>query len=597
MKSLRHIVLIVLFAALAAVEIAHGLYRLDALHERHRDGLIESIEREHQELATSVRRRLEDIDEHAVFLASMPLAREVARQRGENTAVRRDLESYLLPFLLAFRDVDRIRLLTREGLELVRCERIGKRGRWASALPISRLTRAPDATVVGLAAGLAASDRGTVGAEEQDVAHTTLLVDSERVEVPESERQVIHYVTNVHDRGRQIGIVALTVYASPLLAEVRDFAPLAGTTTFLVDADGSYLAHPERAVERGGATPGNALRDFPDALLPSSDGGETISDATRTLRSTVVSAAPRWSLVTVVPETAFDSASAPSQSEHAWVVGSVVIVTLILLVAAISFVRLSIRELRVQEAERQKDLERQLEISERLSSLGLLTAGVAHEINNPLEGIGNYLALLEKASLPTEKRMRYLKLLREGFDRIRDIVRDLQDTARPTIGDGTADLADVVDQALKLALYDKKLKHVSVEIVGLELPVVVRGDAGRLQQVLLNLVLNAGRAVDGSGRVTIRARRSFADGARWVEVSVEDDGPGIPAQNLGKIFDPFFTTTEGTGIGLSISFSIARAHGGTLTASNGPEGGACLTLRLPAAADDFDHDQGAREER
>jgi signal transduction histidine kinase len=577
-KSLRHVFLVLFFAALAAIEITHGLYRLNTLHERHRERIIESVEREHAELARLLRQRLEGQREHAAFLATMPLVRAVASARGTDPAIRKQLESHLLPFLLAFRGIDRIRVLTPDGIELVRCERIGKGGRWASALPPPRLSKTPDRAIVELAQGL----------EPAQVARTTLLVDEQRVEVPASERQVIHYATGIREHGETTGILVLTVYASPILRQVRRFAPLAGTESCLVDADGSYLAHASRELERGDANPGNVLRDFRTSapLLEASSASTPVDGGT--LYAARISEAPSWSFLTHLPDDVVESASGHLSGEHAWVIGSVSVVTLALLVAAIFFVRLSIRELKLQEARRQKELERQLEISERLGSLGLVTAGVAHEINNPLEGIGNYLALLEKASLPTEKRMRYLRLLREGFHRIRDIVRDLQDTARPAVSDGTAHLDEVVDQALKLAMYDKKFKNVRVERDGLDRRLSVEGDAGRLQQVVLNLLLNSGRALDGEGTVWICAGDGEAsrDDSRWVKVRVEDDGPGIPPENLGKIFDPFFTTTGGTGLGLAISFSIASAHGGTLTATNRPEGGACFTMCLPVARAD-----------
>ena len=575
MKSLRNVLLVLFFAALAAIEIAHGLYRLNTLHERHRERILESIERQHGELARALRRRLDGQREHAAYLAKMPLVRSVARTKGDDDDARRELESHLLPFLLAFRGIDRIRVLAADGVELVRCERIGKGGRWASALPPPRLSTTPDHTVVELARRL----------EPGEVARTTLLVDEERVEVPESERQVIHYATHIRDRQETTGTLVLTVYASPILRRVRRFAPLTGTQSCLVDADGSYLAHVSRKLERGSASAGSALRDFAEAAPLLASPATSTPVAGGTLYAVRISETPQWSLLTHLPDDVVESASGQLRGEYAWVVGSVSLVTLALLIAAIFFVRLSIRELRLQEARRQKELERQLEISERLGSLGLVTAGVAHEINNPLEGIGNYLALLEQASLPAEKRMRYLRLLREGLHRIRDIVRDLQDTARPTVGDGTANLHDVVEQALKLAMYDNKFKNVRVQQDGLDRGLVVEGDAGRLQQVILNLLLNCGRAVAGEGTVWIRARHAGPEpgGSRQVEVSVEDDGPGIPPANLSKIFDPFFTTTEGTGLGLAISFSIISAHGGTLTATNRPEGGACFTLRLEAA--------------
>ncbi len=248
----------------------------------------------------------------------------------------------------------------------------------------------------------------------------------------------------------------------------------------------------------------------------------------------------------------------------------------------------------LRDVTREKEMERQLAVHERLSSIGLLTAGVAHEINNPLEGIGNYLALLEKPDLAPEDRARYLGLVRHGFERVRDIVGQLLRFARPRDGTGSADLTGVVRRALELVRYTDRFKPIEVELVGLDRPLVVVGDAGRLEQLVFNLLLNAAQAMDGHGQVTITARteRGGEHGERELVLVVEDSGPGIAPEHLGRLFDPFFTTSGGTGLGLSVSYGIARAHGGTLTAENrppradadGPEG-ARFVLRLPCPED------------
>src|SRR4029079_8510903 len=131
---------------------------------------------------------------------------------------------------------------------------------------------------------------------------------------------------------------------------------------------------------------------------------------------------------------------------------------------------------------KEKEMERQLQIRERLSSIGLLTAGVAHEINNPLEGIGNYIALLEKKDLDERDRQRYLELVRHGFARIADLVRAVLRFARPAAGEGTADLSGVVDRALKLVAYTDPFKGITVAREVLDASIVVVGDPGRLEQ-------------------------------------------------------------------------------------------------------------------
>ncbi|MBI5363456.1 MAG: hypothetical protein HZA53_09790 [Planctomycetes bacterium] len=244
-------------------------------------------------------------------------------------------------------------------------------------------------------------------------------------------------------------------------------------------------------------------------------------------------------------------------------------------------------QIALRDVTREKEMERQLAVHERLSSIGLLTAGVAHEINNPLEGIGNYVALLEREDLAPADKRRYLDLVRHGLERIGDIVKNLLRFARPREGAGTADLAGVVTRALELVRFTEKFQATTVVREGLDRPLVIVGDAGRLEQLVFNLLLNAAQAQQGlaAPRVTLtaRAETNRASGERELAFVVEDAGPGIAEEHLDQLFDPFFTTSGGTGLGLSIAYGIARAHGGTLTAENRPteERGARFTLRLP----------------
>jgi PAS domain S-box-containing protein len=242
-------------------------------------------------------------------------------------------------------------------------------------------------------------------------------------------------------------------------------------------------------------------------------------------------------------------------------------------------------ELSLRDVTRERGMERQLAISERLSSLGLLTAGVAHEINNPLEGIGNYLSLLQRDDVTPERRTRYVEQVREGFERIRTIVRDLLAFARPGVEHGEAEVGEVVERVHKLCSYTASFGEVRVEMRGLERPLIVPGDRGRLEQVLLNLMLNAATAMGGRGRILVSAERVSRgfEGEPSVRITVDDEGPGIAPEHLSSIFDPFFTTTQGNGLGLSISYGIVRAHGGSLTAANRAEGGARFVIELPAA--------------
>jgi signal transduction histidine kinase len=236
----------------------------------------------------------------------------------------------------------------------------------------------------------------------------------------------------------------------------------------------------------------------------------------------------------------------------------------------------------LRDRTREREMERELAIRERLSSIGLLTAGVAHEINNPLEGIANYLKLLENPQLSEEARARHLGQVQHGLGRIRDLVRELLRFARPQRGDASIDLAEVIQAARKLVALSEPLRKVEFRFEGFERPCIVTADAGRLEQVFVNLFLNAGHAMQGAGSIRVRILRESA--GRAVSVRVEDSGPGIAPDHIQKLFDPFFTTGEGSGLGLSVSWGIVRAHGGTLRAENLPGGGACFVLDLPLSS-------------
>jgi PAS domain S-box-containing protein len=239
------------------------------------------------------------------------------------------------------------------------------------------------------------------------------------------------------------------------------------------------------------------------------------------------------------------------------------------------------------EAERET-LSRRLAQSERLASLGQFVAGIAHEMNNPLQGVLGHLELLIHASEPARPlRPTLRRIYREG-DRAARIVRNLLVFA------GSREMKRVrlrLDRVLSRALASRasSLTEARIEIRRRETENVpsIEGDAMLLQQALLNVLVNAEHAARSAaepGRIDTSITTS-ANGER-VLVSIGDSGPGIPPDVLPHIFDPFFTTKEvgqGTGLGLAITYGIIQEHGGTIHAVNRPEGGAEFTIDLPAA--------------
>jgi two-component system NtrC family sensor kinase len=230
------------------------------------------------------------------------------------------------------------------------------------------------------------------------------------------------------------------------------------------------------------------------------------------------------------------------------------------------------RELRDKNTRLQQTIDllqrtrQQLIVAEKLAALGELTAGVAHEINNPVAVIlGNMDVLVQALGAGAEPVKTEIDLIIEQIYRIRAIVGKLLQYSRPTeLAGGTedVDVAHVIDDALLLVKHELNRKAITVRKTyqpGLRVTI------GRpeLQQVLINLLINAAHAVDVGGRIELEIRSWDEEG---VVIAVRDDGVGIPKDRLGKVFDPFFTTKNdgGTGLGLSVSYGIINSYGGTI---------------------------------
>jgi PAS domain S-box-containing protein len=228
-------------------------------------------------------------------------------------------------------------------------------------------------------------------------------------------------------------------------------------------------------------------------------------------------------------------------------------------------------------------LERSARQAEKLAALGTLAAGLAHELNNPIGIISSRveLMLLETESEPLPAGMREdLDVLYRHAQRVTRIVQGLLSFARHSPGaTGPVRLNDIVDETL--LLIEKQVAKDGIVIVrklAPDVPTVV-GDANAIQQVLMNLVLNARDAMPGGGEITVAT-----DGRDGVEARllVSDSGPGIPPEVLPRIFDPFFTTKpSGTGLGLSISYGIVRDHGGSVDVTTRPGQGTTFAVTLP----------------
>lgn len=221
--------------------------------------------------------------------------------------------------------------------------------------------------------------------------------------------------------------------------------------------------------------------------------------------------------------------------------------------------------------------------SEKLASLGILASGVAHEINNPLGGLFNCVEMLKQSGANQEFREKYLGLIKEGLDKIENTVSKLLWMSRKS-GHAPTDVnvknaVDSVHSFLEYRLNKGNIRFVNA--VPEDLRIVV--DLHDLQQVLMNLMINAVHAMENGGRLSIDGRQE--NGA--VIISVSDTGVGIPADNIGKIFDPFFTTKptgEGTGLGLWVTYGIVKNYGGDISVESEPGRGSRFTMKFPSRA-------------
>ena len=222
--------------------------------------------------------------------------------------------------------------------------------------------------------------------------------------------------------------------------------------------------------------------------------------------------------------------------------------------------------------------------AEKLAAIGRLTAGVSHEVLNPLAIITMSLQLMIKDQETPPEIADQLRVLEEQAYRIAKITQDLLYFARHRPPERRPlDFNETLQRVLGLLERDLQLHNISVELALSEGLPPVSADQGQLQQVVLNLLTNAKDAMPDGGRLVLSTKTVENNGKKFVELWVEDSGSGIAADHMDKIFDPFFTTKpegEGTGLGLSICQGIVEAHGGSIRAENIPEGGAAFVIQM-----------------
>lgn len=220
--------------------------------------------------------------------------------------------------------------------------------------------------------------------------------------------------------------------------------------------------------------------------------------------------------------------------------------------------------------------------SERLAAVGELAAGVAHELRNPLTSVKLLLQHSLKQTGRTELSDSKLRLILDEIGRMEMTIQGLLDFSRPRpLKRSRHDIRDSVQRALNLVSGRAHQQRIEISAVEYPMPLVVDGDIEQLQQVFVNLLINATEAISERGQVIVDYGVSEDHG--MVSVRIQDTGCGISPEVLPRLFEPFATSKEkGTGLGLAVSRRIVEEHGGALTADNRASGGACFTVTLPA---------------
>ncbi len=246
----------------------------------------------------------------------------------------------------------------------------------------------------------------------------------------------------------------------------------------------------------------------------------------------------------------------------------------------------------IEDLSEKKQLEDELIRSGKLAALGELSAGLAHEINNPLAIISGYAQMLQAESAMDEARKQhYLKEIVEQTDRAARIMRKVRDFARP--GESRMESVDINEPLIRILSLLKDQAHLkNIRInknLDLSLP-RIKADKDQLEQIFLNIILNAVQAMPNGGELTLRTnlrRQGAKVSAKRVELTIIDTGCGVPKENLGKIFDPFFTTKQkSSGLGLSITHSLVNQHHGTIAVQSQVGKGTTFVITFPLSSEE-----------
>lgn len=243
----------------------------------------------------------------------------------------------------------------------------------------------------------------------------------------------------------------------------------------------------------------------------------------------------------------------------------------------------------VKDVSKMIALEQELRKRDRLAAAGSLAAGVAHEIRNPLSALDLNLKLLrdEVAQLPNVRPdiSDYFEILSAEMQRLNRITTSFLQLSRPdAVSRVRLHILDPIARILRLLEPEAKEKRIEILTSFPNPEIEVLGDATKLEQVCLNIMINAMQAMPNGGTIFVATRLRAEEDADWVELRITDQGVGVAPENMDRLFDPYFTTrSEGTGLGLAIADRIVADHGGTITVETTPGTGTMMVVRLPVA--------------
>ena len=219
--------------------------------------------------------------------------------------------------------------------------------------------------------------------------------------------------------------------------------------------------------------------------------------------------------------------------------------------------------------------------TEKLAAMGTLSAGVAHEVNNPLASISSLIQMMQSKQNLDERTRENLKLISSQIQRITQVTRDMMDFARARpAAKSLINVNEIIETSLRLASFDKSFQKLTLEKNLSDDELVTLADSDQLQQVFLNLFLNARDAMPDGGQLFIETLPNGKD----IKIEISDSGAGINEADIKKIFDPFFTTKpagKGTGLGLAVCYGIITAHGGKIEVLKNQNAGTSFFITLP----------------